>query len=541
MAFQNNQTSATPIKSVNSNGFPGRQGNPDGPSEMYDEKDREYGIKDPIKPPAGDIPPLAARWAMPHYQTFSAITNMVSRTYLWSFDEALREGWCNANAMLQDPIIRKAIKHRILPVVQLEWQIEPIDPSDQKQVDNAYLLTECLNYTPRMQQLMWQLEWSKFYGRYGSFVRYDYSKIVKGRPCLTIADHFPVNGDKLIFKFDGTPGILINTAEFEGEWTPTSRGPAHFLSKEELETFLWLEFEPLDADYYDAQSAGRVHGEGFRGQLFWYWWVKSNLQSQMYDFLQKLGQGFTVFYYEAGNEQSMLDVKQAAENQIGNNVYLFPRNRDGQSAYAGPGIVYTPIPMQGSNFFFELIKYIDDVMTDFILGETLTTSVGATGMGSGVAQAHEDTADDRVKYDARNLEWPMQRLLDVLNRYNCPGNPCPKFKFMVDKRNPAEYMEAVSFAVNLGLDVDEDDVRKTLALPRPQPGHSVLNKLGSLDPTATNMTPQGVPIAGDPGPQALDQNGQPVPMDQGQQQQGQEIVQGVPVDQGGQPIQSGPM
>lgn len=499
------------------------------------EKLAEEGIKNTILPPTGMIPPNAAKWAIPHYSTFSAISNAIARTYRYTFDEALRDGRCNANAMRFDPIIAKAIDKRIKPVVQLEWQLEPVDPSDPKQVENAYILTECLHYTPKLQRLMWNLMQAFFYGRYGSFLRFDYRKTIKGQPRLTVADHYPLHGDKLVFKFDGTPGILVNTSEYQGTKQPTDRGMAHFLTESELETFIWHEFEPIDADFYENELAGSVHGMGFRGKLYWYWWLKNNLQSQMLDFLQKIGQGFTVFYYESGNEQSLIEVREAAQEQIGNNVYLFPRNRDGQSAYAGPGIQYIPIPMQGSNFFFELIRYIDDIMTDYILGETLTTAVGATGMGSGVAQAHEDTADDRVKYDAKDLEYPLQRLVETLNRWNFPGNPCPKFKFMVDKRNPGEFMEAVSFAVNLGMDVDEDDIRDVLGLPRPQPGHSVLNKLGSLDPTAMNMTPQGVPMAGQPGPQPLDPNGQPMdpnaqPMDPNQMQQGMPVVQGQPVD-----------
>jgi hypothetical protein len=511
----------------------------DTPAYREAEKIRESGIGfQPASPPGG-LPPLGGHWAVQHFITFAGIANLSSRTYRYTFDEAMRDSVTNANAMRHDPIIRKAIDKRTKPVCQLEWQLEPADPSVNSQVENAHLLTKLLSATPRFQQLKrCLLGESFFYGRYGAITKLQY-KIIDGVARLVVQDWYPVNGDKIVFKFDGTPGILVNLSNFDGTWQPTDRGAAHFFTPDELETFYWHEFEPVDADFFENELAGGVHGVGFRGKLYFYWWLKTNLESQMLDFLQKIGQGFTIFYYEAGNEESKREVTEAAQTQIGNNVYLFPRNKMGEGPYGasgGPGIQHIPIPMQGTNFYFQMIDYYNSIFTDYILGEALTTSTAATGLGSGVAQAHEATADDRVKYDATDLEYPMQRIVDTLNRWNCPGNPSPKFAFLTEKRNPAEYMESADFAYQMNMDLDEDDIREVLGLPKPPPGHSVLSKLNSLQPTAMNMTPESTPMAGQPGPQQLDEQGQPVqdqPMPDHQQ-----VVQGQPVSpQQGSPVQ----
>lgn len=512
---------------------------PPPPSPADLELVRESGVGHQSPSPVGELPPLGGHWSIQHFKTFSGQANLASRTYRWTFDEALRDSLCNANAMRHDPIIRKAIDKRAKPVCQLDWQLEPIDPSDPSLVENAYLLTRILRETPRLQQVKRTLlAETFFYGRYGVTMKLQY-KMIDGVPRVYFQDWYPVNGDKIVFKYDGTPGVLISTAQFEGDWTPTERGAAHFFTPDEMETFYWHEFEPTDADFFEHELAGGIHGVGFRGKLYYYWWLRSNLESQMVDFLQKIGQGFTIFYYEAGNEKSKEEVAEAARTQLGNNVYLFPRNKLGESAYAGPGIQHIPISMQGSNFFQTQIEYYNDIMTDYILGETLTTAVGATGMGSGVAQAHEDTSDDRVKYDAADLEHVMQRMVETLNRWNCPGSPAPKFKFLVDKRNPGEYMESVSFAYQMGLDIDEDDVREVLSLPRPEPGHGILNKLGSLDPAAMGMTPQGMPMAGQPGPQQADGQGQPQDQAQAQPQPSPDAAQGQPAAQQGVPVVQG--
>jgi hypothetical protein len=500
---------------------------------------REEGIGFSPPSPPGALPPLDGKWSLQHFLTFSGIANTVSRTYRFTYDEAMRDCIVNAKAMAKDPVIQKAIDKRSRPVCQLEWQLEPIDPSVPSQVESAHLLTKVLEHTPRFQQFKHTLlNEALFYGRAGLVAKLQYD-FVDSVPRLVVKDWFPVHADKIIFKFDGTPGVLVNSATFTGTTEITDRGMAHFFTPDELETFYWHEFEPTDADFFDNELAGGVHGVGFRGKLYFYWWLKTNLESQMLDFLQKIGQGFTIFYYEAGNEQSKAEVMAAAQTQIGNNVYLFPRNKLGEGPYGasgGPGIQHVPIPMQGTNFYFQMIDYYNSIFTDYILGEALTTSTAATGLGSGVAQAHEDTADDRVKYDATDLEHPLQRLVNTLNRWNCPGNPPPKFSFLTEKRNPGEYMESVEFAYGLGLGIGENDLRETLGLPEPAPGESILSKLNSMQPAGMNMTPEGMPMAGQPGPQQLDENGQPQ-QDQNQPEP-QQVVQGQPVQaQQGQPVQ----
>jgi phage gp29-like protein len=169
-------------------------------------------------------------------------------------------------------------------------------------------------------------------------------------------------------------------------------------------------------------------------------------------------------------------------------------------------------------------------MSDYIMGEILTTGTASTGLGSGVASAHEGSAEQRITYDCIDLDSTMQTLVNTLNRFNCPNNPAPFFRHIVDKPDAAEVMEAVDFYVNLGGSVGANFLQDMLGIPDPEPGEQILTKIGALQPAAVNMNPQETPVVGQPGPTAQ------VGSDQDQSQQDQTDQQSTP-DQVQQPVQ----
>jgi hypothetical protein len=448
----------------------------------------EQGLPAPPAPLAagGSLPPNAGRLIAPHYQTFTSVVNWASRTYRYTFDEALKDSRTNALAMRRDPVIWSALRKRQRPTCQLEWQLIPDSPNDPKQEENARRLSDALKDVPNFQQLKRVLLEKLFYGRYGAqlVTAWDYAK---GYPRLNITDWFPVNGDKIAVRWDGTPGLYVNMAHYaatypDKEITVTDRGPVHFLTPAEREVFLWGSFEPEDADYFEGNLGGAVHGLGYRGRLYWYWWLRNTILSQFTNFTDRVASGWTVFFYEAGNEESRAEVYKAASDQIQNNTLLFPRNRDGQSAYSGPGIERVEPSMGGAQLFLQTAQWLDSVMTDAILGETLTTDTAPTGLGSGVASAHEGTAEQRTRYDAVDLRETLQELVNTLHRYNAPawgwgGMPSPRFEFLIDKPDVGEYLQAMQAAYEMGLEIDEDDAREVLALPRPEEGHDVISQV----------------------------------------------------------------
>jgi hypothetical protein len=460
----------------------------------------EEGYPLPEAQTAEGLPPGGGKLVLPHFATFSQLVNLVSRSYRWTHDEALRDSKTNALAMRRDPVVMDALRSRQIPTVQLEWHLEPEDDTDSRQVEAADGLTKIIQDIPSFQTYKMLLMEAVWYGRYAvqNVFRWDYST---GKRRLIVDNYYPINGDKLVFRYSGQVGVLIHPTFFKGDSEFTDRGRAHFLTPEEREQLVIHKHEPEDADFYEPELAGGIHGVGIRGRIYWLWWLRSQITAFLMDYLERVGAGgLTFYYYEAGNPDSLTEVKKSAEEQWRNNAILFPRYR--QDPNGGPGVLHIPPSPAGAQLLESLIVgYFDNVLRRYILGQSLTTEAQGTGMGSGVADLHADTFNRIVKFDAVALQETITKdLVKVLSKYNYPGVPAPKFAFDVDKPNAAAVLEAARQFYEMGGQIDEDELRSVLGLAAPQPGHAVLAKVPATSPMGVGALPQGVPMEGQPGP-----------------------------------------
>lgn len=459
---------------------------------------QEMGVERLIPPVNGSLPLGGGNWTLPHYLTFISFMNTMSRSYWWTFDEALRDSQTNSDAMWNDIVVRGAVNDRIRVPCTMEWMINPQDKQDKAQKFWANKLTEIVRQIPYLQQFKRSLMSSVFFGKYGvqPLCKWDYSL---GYKRMIIKDWYPVHGDKIVFKWDGTPGILINPSYKEKSWEYTERGPAHFLSPEEEELFIWHEFEREDAHFFRPEYAGTVHGSGYRGRIYWWWWLRQNVQRFMMNFLKKAGNGYLLVGYPAHNPASKDAAQSAIEGQEGNNVVYAPVNfRDGETI--DKIVTHVPVHMTGAQMQWTVITGINELIKMAIKGESLTSEAKATGIGSGLGEQHGMTKDDLAKYDATDLETPMNKLIRFLNKYNCPFNPCPVYSHLADKRNPKEVMEATDRAMDNGLAVPEAWFRDELGIPAPVGNEPVLARIQPMQGTAVGNVPVGVPMAGPSGP-----------------------------------------
>lgn len=453
------------------------------------EELREYGFPAPLPPVNQYVAPNNSTYAVPQYLTFSGIVNQVTRTFRYTFDEAMLESPNNARAMRRDPVLMDALRSRQIPMIQLSHHLEAQDDTDPQQLYAAANVSQIIKEIPRFQWMKLHLAEAEWYGRYGSqmLLRWDYSR---GFKRLVVGDHRPMNGDKIMFKWSGDAGVLVHPL-FDGDIQVTDRGLCHFFTPTERQTVIIHHFEPEDVDYYDYQMAGAVQGIGIRSRLYYFWYLKSRMLQYLLDYMQRTALGIGVFYFEAGNPESFAEMQAAAQNQIGSLRLLLPRFKDG----TGPGYEHFEPSNNGARLFIDFFtNYFDAVMRQFILGQTLTTATGATGLGSGVAMAHQITQSNIVEYDATALaETLTEELVKVLYRWNHPGVPPARFVFEVDKPNQSEIMAAAQVLYEMGVPVDADDLRNVAGLPKPEPGHEIASKY-LANQAATVGTPQGTPV-----------------------------------------------
>jgi hypothetical protein len=461
----------------------------------------EHGAPFPEPIRSEHRPPGDGRFPLAHFQTFSQIVNYASHTYRWRFDEALRHHRENALAIRRDPVVMDALRSRQIPTAQLPWHLETENDQDSRQAEAVETLTKIIETIPRFQQLRMHLLEALWWGRYGVRLVYQWD-FSQGKKRLRVRDFVPIHGDKLIFKWSGQPGILVH-ATFPGSWQMTDRGRAHFFSPEEREAILIHKHEPEDADFFEGELAGQIHGVGIRSRIYYLWYLRQQVTAMMMDFLERVGAGgLTVYYYEHGNPQSEAEVTKAAEAQFRNNFILFPRYRDASTG--GPGIERIEPSQAGAQLLASLVTdYFDARIRSFILGQTQVRDAAGAGLGSGVSDFLEGNLGRLIKYDAINLQETLTAdLVAVLQRYMYPDLPPIRFVHDLDKPNAVETLQAAQAFYEMGGTLDEDQLRSILGLEKPQPGHSMLSQQQTLSPTAMNQTPTGTPMIGPPGPEA---------------------------------------
>lgn len=469
-----------------------------------DQYAQEKGFPFPPATPLESLPPGLGGSVLPHFLTFAGIVNAVTRNYRYTHDEALRTSHNHALAMGRDAIIWEAIRQRQLPTCQYPWHLVPANEKDEIEAESAVKVTKSIEKIPYWQQFQRVLLDAIYFGRMAvqSAMEWDWAE---GYKELVIRRWWPINGDKLVFKFSGQVGVLVHaTAPVETQFT--ERGRAHFLTPNEREQFTIHHFEPDDMDFTQPELAGAIHGSGLRGRLYWYWWLRSQILAWLLDYLERIGAGgLTIYYYQAGNKANMEEVEAAAKAQVGQHTLLFPRFQNKETM--GSGVERLEPSNAGADLLRVLItEYFDTVIRRFIIGPSLSSDVDSVGLGigGGAADLLEGPFARLTRYDANDLKWTLTTdLVQVFYRYTCPGVRPARFEYDIDKDNAAEILEAAQAFYEMGGDIDANHLREVFGLPIPEPGSPILampQPMSSVGVDPNAMSPQGVPIEGTPGP-----------------------------------------
>ena len=449
-------------------------------------------------------PPMYGEDAVPHLMTFQSIVGSFSRAYI-NPDEAMRDSIDNAHLMEKDVGLLESVECRQRLTALLDWEIVPEDEKCQYQVSLAQELQKIIgrirNFTKYRMWLMKAI-WS---GRSGIQHKYGYTRVngsMRMMPTPLHRDHngwMPINGDKLIFRYeDGLHtsdegayphqmGIKVGVNPGGGKLRihrdyktePVADGMAVFLKPYERDTFCVHKHMIEDADFHHSYFAGSIHGVGIRSKIYWEWFLKQEAFAFLMQYLERSAGGIEVWTYPMGDPKALEATKKAAMEKMANgrNIVFFPKPMgDDSDAYKfeviEPGAMGLDI-MQGiiENYFGGRLKR-------YILGQELSTEAKATGMGSGVAEAHMDTLSQIVNFDARNLEETLtHELVRYIQQLNFPETLGwhMRMSLKTEDDKTQERMEALNSAYQMGARIAESEVFKTLGLSAPTSGEKILS------------------------------------------------------------------
>ena len=461
---------------------------------------QEWGVPGPTpKPVDPQGQPLGdAHFPVPHPSTFMGMANWANRSYMYWYDQAVKKGRENAERMRLDPVIDACLRLRSYPSALVETRVEPDDDTDPFQVQCAQKAQQVLQRTPGLTFLKrWLLDDGSFKGRTGAQVRYEW-KWTKGKNYMVPAGFRMIDGDKLVFKWDDRVGILVMSS-FPGPVETSERGLVWYANADEREQLIVHEFEPEDTSFYDPTGAGAIHGVGLRGKLFWLWALKQHVWGMSMDFLTWFARGLTICHFDGHNPTNLQALQSYWQGQIGQDVLFWPnfqtkdRNIEPiqriEAGTASPQFLQTLI-----------VSYFDDLFKLGILGQTLTSGTASTGLGSGVAQAHQATFENFVKYDCNALDETLTRdLLRPFYRANFPGVPCGRWVSDVDDPNVEMMLDNAQALYQMGAAVPEEPLMDVAGIPQAKTGDTILTNVQPMQPAAVGGLPENTPeVSGQP-------------------------------------------
>lgn len=424
---------------------------------------------------------------LPHHRTFGSVFSTVNKSYYHKFDEALRHSQENALVMRRDAFIMGCLQERYLQIAGLGWHLEPEDQKSAVQKAVTDEMDRIIKNTHRWTAFVWQLCEAIWYGRYANQVNWKAIPI-NGQSRLAIIDHRPVNGDKIQYGYDGVPKIMVHHEEMsdlvrkglakKDDLELGGRAPQLALRDPRWrQRFVIHKHNCNDADYFDGEMAGGVHGVGVRSQIYWNFFLRDEMLGWAINHMKKIGVGgILVFYYEEGNESSRAAAENAAQDAGERYALAMPKPRG--ASKETDGVQFLPFSEAGVQALQGIVKeYFEQHIERLIIGQTLSSGTDATGLGSGVASLHASTKLKILKFDAKNLEDSLTSdLVAPCQQWNFPKtNFRIRFVFDVPDLNADAKVKAAGVAVQLGAKVKIDEFLSAAGLSKPADDDDVLD------------------------------------------------------------------
>lgn len=453
---------------------------------------------------------------LPHHRTFQAVYNLFSKTYSYRWDEAVRHGLENAQAMRRDTYFRALMAERLDPLGHWDWDVQadpdPLNPKDPYSADKALvarMLRAEAAACPDLMKFRRHLGWCAWFGRVGNQVLYEPNPAagLAWNPRVPVAWE-PCDGDKLQWSW-GEGGT-----DRRGHWcvliNPTCRGeyPPEETAISDRSTILRLRrpdfrrrwvigtHEIEDAPYEDVAAAGRARGVGLRDFVYWGWWLRDEMLSWMVSLAEKAGTlGILLFKYPAGNDKAKKQAEQNAREVSNRNALTVPVEQGTRGDDYGVEVV--ALPTNGLQFLKEVtFDYFDKHFERLFIGQTASSSTEGHGLGgTGIARLQEDTKHSRLKFDAENqaeyLTTDYIGTLKTLNHRDAPG--VYRWKYQLADPKVKEKLEGITKAASLPgvkLTYKADEVRELVGMSKPDPGDEIV---GGDDPTPAVPGMPGAP------------------------------------------------
>lgn len=438
-------------------------------------------------------PPNFGEQVVPHIFSVAGQSGLAGRAYL-NADESIRHSEKNAERMRVDCGIMECLEARQRASALLDWHIECEDDQSAEAKELKSHLERILARTPRFMEMRRCALEAIWYGRYGIATQYA-SRNIGGVQRKAVCRWEPRHGDKLLFRYsDGSPdyvadqvGIRIGVHGQQDNRTLgmnrqqieyTEQGAVYWLSDWERKLMIIHKHSVEDGVFHDPYTSGRIHGVGVRSRIYWTWYAMVECLQRALEYLDRSAFGVELWRYPQNNPVAKAATERAAKQNVGGgrSIIMVPVPPGDQGNQYG--VDHIEPGLQGVDRLLNVIKeFFGHKIKRYILGQTLTSEAEATGLGSGVADAHLATFADIVAYDSRSLEETLtEDLLRPVQLWNFPGSEGHYLKFIIENEPPdvERRLQAAKQAWDMGARISAKDVADLTGVSIPNTDEDVV-------------------------------------------------------------------
>jgi phage gp29-like protein len=385
--------------------------------------------------------------------------------------------------MRQDPDVFGPLLQRCYAVALLDWEIRPEDEEDQQQVDEAKELTRLVRSNLRKPvELFAHLQKSRWYGSAAATIEWQ-----RRFDSIVPTNWDPINSDTIAYRDDGAIGFYVNNRfAAENPSKVIQRGyvsPVYMLEGADRAATIHHTFNREGPEFDEPREAEYMwRGRGLRDVVSFFWLIKQEVLQNWVTYCERYSMGTRVYHYPQGNDEARQSVEDAAENQVGDMTIVVPSDPEWTTDPYRMEIMDPPGGANTQSVYAGLLDgYLAGRIKELIIGQPGTTEATSTGLGSSIGDQHGDTWNRIIEADARSLEDTLTfEFVNPLHAMN-GGSPDwrPRWKFRVDKRDPQQWLDAVSKVVPLGARVREADALEMLGVTEPNEGERILEQVQS--------------------------------------------------------------
>ena len=407
--------------------------------------------------------------------------------------------------MRNDADIEGVLRSLQVTLASLEWTVRCTEEDNERGKAFAERITKIFDAMPRRSDFVRAMHEAVWYGNAACNLVYRKDP----RLGVSIKEWYPFHPDTLNYDQRGNLAMRVGAAYSADGPSSLNIGfdsRVHIFTEQERKAIVLHRVFVNAPDFNDPNTSESIYrGVGARDVCWFMWLAKQEILQDAITYAERYAMGIRVGYYPLGQDAGRNMMETVLSNLTNDNSVLLPQS--------GTDKIYDidiKEPNAGrAQVFMELVNWFSGKIKEAILGQSLSSETGGTGLGSGVASLHADTLSRIIRYHADALADSLTNdfvrvVAGILGATEEEASTL-RFEFAPERPDPKERLEAIEKFVSMGGRVAESEVRDLLGLSEPSDDDVVLGggqSQGGANPITAMLgqtaAPEGVEPQGQP-------------------------------------------